>query len=181
MAAKPRRIYWDSCAWIALIQDEVIRDPATGQITENRGQICRAVIDAAKAGTLEIVTSTFALVEVCKCPGNGSSPALDLAGFFENPWILRITVDTEVAAVGRHLMLAGHAGLKPPDAVHLASALVTERVEEAQTFDGALLKLNGQIFGPSGDLMPIYKPRIPSNKPAPLLDEIARATPNPRA
>jgi hypothetical protein len=35
--ASSRRIYWDACAWIALIQQEKIRD-AKGQVIEDRSR-----------------------------------------------------------------------------------------------------------------------------------------------
>ena len=50
MASTPKRRYWDACAWIALILDEKIYEPAgdpSGRLVEYRGQMCRHVIHAA--------------------------------------------------------------------------------------------------------------------------------------
>jgi len=55
MATSLKRVYWDACAWIALIQKEKIRDKR-GVIIEDRETMCKAVIAAAKASKCEIVT-----------------------------------------------------------------------------------------------------------------------------
>jgi hypothetical protein len=68
MASFPKRVYWDACTWIALIQKEKIRDDKTGRLVEDREQMCRDVIEAAKKGKIEIVSSTLCLAEVCKHP-----------------------------------------------------------------------------------------------------------------
>jgi hypothetical protein len=54
MASVPRRVYWDACTWIALIQKEKV-SLDTGGI-EDREMMCRVVIEAAKSGAIEIVT-----------------------------------------------------------------------------------------------------------------------------
>jgi len=68
MANPTKRVYWDACVWIALIQREKILLPNGG--TEDRETMSRMVVEAAKKGTLEILTSTFCLVEVCRAPGS---------------------------------------------------------------------------------------------------------------
>ena len=68
MATSLKRVYWDSCAWIALIQREKIRNDK-GIVTEDRDTMCRTVwTAAAKDKTTEIVTSALSFVEVCKVP-----------------------------------------------------------------------------------------------------------------
>lgn len=56
MARSPRRdrrkIYWDSCVWTAQIWNEVA--PLKDGTIENRGALCRAVIDSAATGGTEI-------------------------------------------------------------------------------------------------------------------------------
>lgn len=49
MAASPKRVYWDACAWIALIQKEKIRD-GHGNVTEDRETLRKSVI---KSGCCE--------------------------------------------------------------------------------------------------------------------------------
>ena len=71
-------------------------------------------------------------------------------------------------------MLEKHPGLKPPDATHLASAIIG-RSDEMHTFDQKLLNLNGKIIGLDGTPLRICKPEPPA-KPAPLLEEAALAS-----
>ena len=165
MAKPPRRVYWDSCCWIALIQKEKIRG-ADDVVTEDREAMCRVIIEAAKKGAVEIVTSALSLTEVCKQPDGGGDP---LESFFENDYILLINMDKSVGERGRALMNAGHAGLKPPDATHIASALLTPGVEEMHTFDVRLLGLAGQIIRPDGEPLKICKPQ-PGGPAVPLLE-----------
>ena len=77
MARSPRaksfkRVYWDPCSWIALIWDEKISRP-DGTI-ENRGALCRAIVDDALKGAVEIFDVCLStLVEVNKLPPLGLS------------------------------------------------------------------------------------------------------------
>lgn len=176
MAAGPKRLYWDACAWIALIQDE--RIPLSGGGTEHRGQMCRQVVRAAEKGTVEIVTSTLSLVEVCKNPQvvTGSDDQR-LRSYFENPYILLVALDRQVGDFARGLMLRRFAGLKPPDATHVASAVVG-RAEEMHTFDKKLLDMDGKVNGLDGSPLRIRKPEVPA-PPAPLLEEAKRAAATP--
>jgi hypothetical protein len=73
-------------------------------------------------------------------------------------------------------MLAGHSGLKPPDAIHLATACVAN-ADELHTFDDRLLALDGAIDRSDGTRLVIKKPAVPA-PPAPLLDEIERGRGN---
>ena len=69
-------------------------------------------------------------------------------------------------------MLAGHAGLKPLDAIHVATACIAN-ADELHTFDDRLLALDGKIDKVDGTRPVIKKPAVPA-PPAPLLDEIER-------
>jgi predicted nucleic acid-binding protein len=62
-----RRYYWDSCSWIALIWKEMIDG-------ENRGALCRAIIDDASNSAAEICTCALALAEVSKHPSTRNNP-----------------------------------------------------------------------------------------------------------
>jgi predicted nucleic acid-binding protein len=53
--AEPRKVYWDSCVWIALIGRE-----------EGRVERCESLIALAKAGDVQIWTSSLTLAEVYK-------------------------------------------------------------------------------------------------------------------
>lgn len=171
MATGPKRLYWDACAWIAMIQDEKI--PLKGGGTEYRGQMCRQVVGAARRGLVELVTSSLSLVEVCKRPEVGAeNDDQKLRDYFENPYILLVNLDRQVGDLARRLMLAGYAGLKPLDATHVASAVVG-RAGEMHTFDGKLLAMDGLVKGLDGSPLRICKPEVPA-PPAPLLEEAKR-------
>jgi len=171
MASVPRRVYWDACTWIALIQKEKIQLP-DGQI-EDREMMCRTVIEAAKKRSIEILTSTFCLVEVCKDGKDNSDKVKD---YYENDYILLANVDRFVAERARELMMAAYAKIKPPDAVHLATAAISPNVEAMHTFDIRLLGLDGKINKESGGTLKICKPDA-GGSPAPLLEAMHAGKP----
>ena len=163
---KPRRLGWDACTWIATIIQEKV--PMKGGGFENRGELCNYVVEQAARKQIEIATSGLSLAEVCKDPSVKGTDGDVLADFFRNDFILIVPVDRHVGTLARELMQAGHAGLKPPDAVHLASAIVAE-VTEFQTFDSKLLNLDGKINRLDGGVLKICKPPTP---PPTLFDGI---------
>lgn len=156
MAISPKRVCWDACAWIALIQKEKIRDDH-GTVTEDRETACKVVLDEAKSGNLEIVTSSLCLVEVCKNTQVRGEGEDKIASFFENDYILMMDLDTFVGERARDLMLAGLPGLKPPDAIHLATAALSN-AEELHTFDRKLLRLDGRVTKADGSKLRVRKP-----------------------
>ena len=162
MANSPRRVYWDACTWIALIQREKI---AVGG--SDRDTLCRTVIAEAKKDRIEILTSTLSLVEVCKDPALRTSKEDQIGAYFENDYILLMNLDRLVGEHARQLMTAGHAGLKPPDAVHVASAVLGQ-ASEMHTFDDKLLKLDGEIVRLDGGKLRICTPDV-GGTPLPLL------------
>jgi hypothetical protein len=50
MATPPSQVAWDSCTWIAHIQGERILGPDGKTVVEDRGAMCRPVLDAAERG-----------------------------------------------------------------------------------------------------------------------------------
>ena len=142
MANSPKRVCWDACAWIAFIKKEKVQ--ISGGVTEDRYTLCRSVIDLAERGKLEIAISGLCLVEVCKDKLVVTSTEDKIAAYFENTYILLVPVDTVVGTKARELMLSQHSGLKPPDATHVATALVSN-ADELHTFDQKLLDLDGQL------------------------------------
>jgi predicted nucleic acid-binding protein len=173
--ATARRIYWDACAWIALIQREEIRD-SIGVLTEDRYGMCRNVINAAAQNQIEIATSTLSYAEVCKEPKVKAVAADKLAAYFENDYVLPINLDRAVGERARELLMKGYSKLRPPDACHIASAALSN-AEEMHTFDDKLLVLDGQIDKADGTKLKICKPD-PGGPPAPLLDAMQKGTPN---
>ncbi len=142
MANSPKRLAWDSCAWISYIQQEkvVLKDGST----EDRGAMCRPVLQAAEKGDVEIVVSSVALVEVICKNKDASINDQKVRDYFDNDYILLVSADKDVCDLARKLMLAGHAGLRPADAIHVATACISN-ADELHTFDEKLRKLNSRI------------------------------------
>lgn len=169
-ASTPKRVCWDACTWISLIQKEKITGPKG--IVEDRYRLCRAVLDLAEMGKIEVATSGLSLAEVCKNPAIKRGRADQVGPYFEHEWVLVVPVDTLVGTTARALMMAGHAGLKPPDAVHLATAIVAN-ADELHTFDRDLLDLDETVARLDGNMLKICKPSVAA-APAPLLESGAR-------
>jgi predicted nucleic acid-binding protein len=130
-------------------------------------------LTAAEKGNFEIVVSGLCLVEVCKHPKIKGASGDAIAAYFEHDYILLVPVDKTVGTHARNLMMAGHAGLKPQDAVHIATALVAN-VDELHTFDDRMLSLDGRLTKLDGTPLKICKPSFggpgtplfgPSSKP----------------
>lgn len=151
---EPARLYWDACAWIAYIQKEM--PSASSTFTEPRYEKCRLTLERAQKGEVEIVTSALTLAEVCKTELDPTSPATHLPAFFDQPYILVVPVDKRIGLHAQSLQLSGLA-VKPPDAVHLASALVWS-VPIFQTFDTRLLKLDDALTMADGNMLRIMRP-----------------------
>jgi predicted nucleic acid-binding protein len=156
--AKPRRIAWDACTWIATIIQEKALLP-NGAV-EDRAALCNHTIELATKGSVEIATSGLSLAEVCKDLQVKGTDGDVLADFFRNEFILVVPVDRAVGTLARQLIQAGHAKLRPPDAVHLATAIIAD-ASEFHTFDGGLLKLDGKLAKPTGGFLAIKKPPAP--------------------
>lgn len=166
--AKTPRVYWDACAWIAYINQEKAAPKSDGG-TEDRFAMCAEILRMAQDGKLEIVTSAFTLAEVCKSSEVKDSPLDNLPAFFEKSYILIVPVDMAIGRRAQNLQTSGLVNLKPPDAVHLASAQ-RAAVSELHTFDDKILNLDGKITGADEKPMRICKPT--EGKPhGPLFDE----------
>jgi len=154
--SSPRRVYWDACVWIALIKQENSIKLKDGTI-ERRYSMCREVIKLAEQGKVEIVTSAFTIAEVCKSSDVKSSGVDNLSTYFDRSYILIVPVDKAVGVKAQSMQTSGIAGLKPPDAIHLASAH-RAAVDELNSFDSDLLKLDETIAGLDGHPIRICKP-----------------------
>lgn len=154
--AKPQRIYWDACAWIAFIAEEKAIPTKDGR-PENRYAMCLNVLESARKGRYEIVTSAFTLAEVCKSPEVVSSPIDNLAAFFERSYILVVPVDLSIGRRAQAMQASGFVKLKPADTVHLASAQ-RARVTELHTFDDKILALDGKVLGADGTALKVCRP-----------------------
>lgn len=126
MRSRKRRLYWDSCNFISLISEDEV----------NRADICQHILEDAERGAAEIVTSALTIAEVIKPKGSPMFTAekeQKISEFFLHEYILIYDVTREIAESARKL--SRQHGLKPRDAIHLATALKAEEVEVFQTWD----------------------------------------------
>ena len=54
MATSPSRVAWDSCAWLTHIQRDRILGADGKTVIEDRGAMCRPVLDAAERSVLVV-------------------------------------------------------------------------------------------------------------------------------
>lgn len=128
--------YWDSDPCLAYLQQE------PGKVED-----CETVIEVAEAGTLEIVVSALTLVEVLMLRGRAPIPpdaAETVRQFFRRSYFLVVDVDRFIAEHSRELVW--RYGIKPKDAVHVASAL-SLGVPYLDTFDHDLIARSGTVGG----------------------------------
>jgi predicted nucleic acid-binding protein len=133
---KPLLYYWDSVVFIDLIEE-----------TPARIHRLRPIIDAAQAGKVVIVTSAFTMAEVVKVKNLNlldEQAEKTVTEFFENPYISIRNVDRFISERARPIVR--FFNVKPPDAIHIATALLME-VQTFHTFDGDVLRHNGKIDG----------------------------------
>ena len=158
--AKVRRVYWDACAWLGLINAEL-----------KKHRELRLVWDAAVRGDYEIWTSAFCYAEVfkAKCEDGDTklkeeSDAL-IDSMFEQPHVKRVQVDVVIGRSARKLLREFPGLKKPQDAIHLATALYYN-LDSLHTYDGSnLLGLNGKVRRRDGELLQICIPDAETNGP----------------
>jgi predicted nucleic acid-binding protein len=178
MASSPSRVGWDACSWIAHIQQERILGSDGETLVEDRGAMCRPVLEAAEKGIVEIVVSALCLVEVLARNRAAGIDDQKVRDFFDNDYILLVNLDKQVGDLARRLMLTGHPGLKPPDAVHLATACVAN-ADEFHTFDDRLSAARPGFAAMSARRR--TKPPGPLLSPFPRTDPATTPTSTPRA
>jgi predicted nucleic acid-binding protein len=158
----PRRLYWDSCDFLGLINPD-----------EAKHADCRAVWEEAKRGDAILFTSFFAFAEVFKAKCEGVAKPLAEAddkrieALFRQTWVQPVLVDERIGTAARRLMRQHPECKKPSDAIHLATALALN-VDEMHTYDGTdLLNLSEKVMRADGRPLRICTPHVPS-PPAPL-------------
>lgn len=132
------RRYWDSDAFLGHFNGEPDKVAA-----------CESVLQAAEAGRILIVTSALTLAEVLYVKGHKPMPPEKrqiVSGFFKQPYISVQNVTRKIAELARDLYW--DSGVRPQDAIHVATAL-TYRLPELNTFDRKLLSLDGKLGDPS--------------------------------
>lgn len=125
-------VYWDSAAFLALINKDK---------TDYQNTMCEAVWEAAKDGKIHLVTSALAAAEVIYMKG---VPKLDPAkrvlvgNFFRQQHLSQKSVTRMIAELARDVVW--DSAIKPKDAIHVATAAMY-KISEFHTYDEGLLKL----------------------------------------
>lgn len=141
------RIYWDSDAFLGWLNNEA-----------GKTDKCGGVIQRAERGEVLIVTSTLTLAECLWMRGQPKVPedkALLVRRFFRRSYIRVYNVTRKIAEHAQDLVWT--KGIKPKDAIHVATALHLE-VNALETFDDGLLKKSGTVGDP---LLKIREPEAP--------------------
>lgn len=148
------KVYWDACAWLGLINQEVPHHNSLSNIYES-----------ARRGELEIWTSAFTYAEVFrkKCEA-GLTVSLDIdreneiKDILEQDFLKIVPVDMIIGKNARKLLRENPALKKPQDAIHLATALWWD-IDVVHTFDGSnLLPLNEKVKCRNGKSLRICVP-----------------------
>jgi len=149
--------YWDSCAFLAIFNDEEERED------------CEGVIAACRDGKTRIVTSALTLAEVVKIKGGTALPtakSAEITAFFELSYIVVRSVTRRTAELARELIWTHDLAHK--DAIHVATALIAN-VSLLETKDQGLRNKSTLII-PNYD--PLYielpwwnAPMLPGSQP----------------
>ena len=104
---------------------------------------CPGIIQQAEAGILEIAVSEMAKAETAYLEGlSDAQSELLIREFFSREYIIPISIDDPVSAIARDLVRKYRSlKLRPPDAIHLATAILW-RIPVLETTDPDLLRLN---------------------------------------
>lgn len=164
--------YWDTCLFLAWINNETTRKP--GEMDGVAG-----VLDRFRKREVSLITSVITLVEIssAKLPAGIGGLVEDV---MQRPNFTKLAVDIRVAKLARDLRnhyldrAAQYGGktLTLPDAMHVATAIIY-RVNELHTFDGkdqpkinslGLLPLSGDV---AGHALKICKPPLPDQPSLP--------------
>lgn len=138
MANSPMPLYWDTDVFIHRFQ----RTPTHIAILEQ-------LTDAAERSEIVFVQSTFTIAELVKDPESGEKLPEDkeslIEDFFENEFVVIRTLTEPIAFLSRKI--SRDYGVKPGDAIHVATALFW-KVPILHTYDKKLLNKNGLIGDP---------------------------------
>jgi predicted nucleic acid-binding protein len=169
MANVPERL-WDSSVVLAYL----------GGFLKAK-TVCDLILQQGERDELLLHVSTMAQSEVAFLPGYSDAESEDkVKEFFSRKYIKTILFDILVARESRRLIRKYRSsenysqsilcsncnrmiykGLKPPDAVHLASALLWN-IPILETYDPHLLKLNGKEGTPPIIIRePLYEGTLP--------------------
>ena len=117
MTSPLRRRYLDASVFVAFLNEETI---PTADGTP-RVAVARRILEQADAGNDRVVTSVLSIAEVRLFPDATAGTPPGGAGVFGLPNVHTVNVDREIALMARRLGV--EYNLKPPDAIHLATAI----------------------------------------------------------
>lgn len=134
-----------------------------------RFEKCDYIIGEARKGAFEIWTSSLSLAEVhkTKC-GTGLASiqqAKDKAfeDFLDQSFVVQRTLDNDVGKLARTLLRTHPKLKKPNDAIHLATAILSNVAEFHTTDKDDLLHLDGKIICLNGEQLKICEvPPLPT-------------------
>ncbi|MBF0373093.1 MAG: type II toxin-antitoxin system VapC family toxin [Alphaproteobacteria bacterium] len=143
-------VYWDSVCFLAYFQEEADRVGA-----------CQATLERAEAGDILIVTSTLTLAE---CLWLRNAPPIpkdraDIVRKFFRRSIIRLRNVTRFISEEAQTLVWDY-GIKPKDAIHVATA-IEAKIQTLETFDDGLISKSGKAGSPP---LLIRKP-LPSSQP----------------
>ena len=141
MPEGPQRVYWDACVFLSFIEQH-----------PDRFTTIQTWLEMAENGKVVILTSTLSITEVAFARQEKDQRALspeeeakiDKLCTPESP-VRLAEFHTGIAFEARRLMriaMASKVGLKPADAIHLATCR-TLAIDDFHTYDGKLGKLAG--------------------------------------
>lgn len=141
-------VYWDSVAFLGLLNDE-----------PDKVSACEDVWKAGERGLITIVTSTLTVAEVIYAKG---VPKLDpvkrpmVNNFFRAGHIVQKPLTRVIAELARDVVW--DSSVRHKDAVHIATSAYY-KIKEFHTFDGPLL--NAKSIDVNGFTVSIQKPYAP--------------------
>ena len=171
MADEPKAVYWDTDVIIHRLQ----RTPEHIDILEY-------LTDAAERNELLIVVSTFTIAEVVRAenlPPLTEDEDKLISDYFENDYIVVRPLTIPIAKLAREV--ARKYGIKPNDAVHVATAIFW-KVPILHSYDKKLCNKTDMIGNPPLkienptyiDQMPLFAPQSASaDQSAPIESEAA--------
>lgn len=152
------RVYWDACVLLSFIEDDPDRAPLIG-----------AMMREAMNGDYELYTSVLSITEVAFATAEKKSAKLDAETLadIDNLWtppspLTIVELYPQIANLARGLVrqaVARKWSLKPPDAIHLATA---KQIGAAtfNTYDGKLKRwaqdFDFEVSEPAPDNIPIF-------------------------
>ena len=140
-------IYWDSDACIGWFQEDA------GKV-----DLCKATLDRAESGEVVIVVSALVLAETLWLRGQAPIPkdkSEVVHKFFRRSYFRAKNVTRKTAESAQKLVW--EHGIKPKDAIHVATAL-EHGVPVLETFDAELIEKSGSVGEPP---LLIRKPQPP--------------------